>query len=180
MRLARFFRDEAADLRARGGDGRPPRVLDLGCGRGGYVEALNRFGVVAVGVDGDAVIGRSLPGTGILWDATVPFDLEGEHAAALGALCSLEEARGEGQGDLRLLTSLAVAGLGEADAEELLRHLCCGDLRCAAFGIIEEMSLGTLWRLPAAGDAEGIRKGTNGVSTNRVTPLQLLQRRPLC
>ena len=68
-RLVHFFLTEAARL------GHPPRVIDMGCGRGSYVEVFRSWGIPVMGVDGNAVILRSIQANGFLWDLTEPLDL---------------------------------------------------------------------------------------------------------
>jgi len=46
-RLVHFFLSEAARL------GHPPRILDMGCGRGSYVEVFKSWGLPVMGVDGN-------------------------------------------------------------------------------------------------------------------------------
>ena len=45
-RLVHFFLFEASRL------GHPPRILDMGCGRGSYVEVFKSWGLPVMGVDG--------------------------------------------------------------------------------------------------------------------------------
>jgi len=149
-RLARFFKDE---VKRAGGTGRPVRVIDLGCGRGSYVETLLRQGVVALGVGGDAVIGRTLPGHGLLTDPTEPLDLGHWHAAAETKFCRFGEPARSWANNMKLLSAMSTAGLPHADALALLRHMCCSDLRCMAYGV-SETALGTLWYRRASNDAE--------------------------
>ena len=65
VRLARFFRDDVDRAARRAGQkifrlpgqpARPARVLDMGCGRGSFVELFERFGLVAIGIDGDPIV----------------------------------------------------------------------------------------------------------------------------
>lgn len=90
VRLARFFRDDV-DRNARragqkifrleGQPARPGRVLDMGCGRGSFVELFERFGLVAIGIDGDPIVHRTLPKNSLVWDLTEPLDLPGIRAS---------------------------------------------------------------------------------------------------
>ena len=98
VRLARFFRDDV-DQAARGGGqrifrlpgrpARPARILDMGCGRGSYVELFERWGLVAIGVDGDNVVRRTLPKSSLVWDLTEPLDLPGIRASEAEGFRSL-------------------------------------------------------------------------------------------
>ena len=99
VRLARFFRDDV-DRAARRSSGprifqlagrpaRPARVLDMGCGRGSYVELFERWGLVAIGVDGDVVVRRTLPKSSLVWDLTEPLDLPGIRTSEAEGFLSL-------------------------------------------------------------------------------------------
>ena len=107
VRLARFFRDDV-DRAARrcgqrifrqpGRPARPARVLDMGCGRGSYVELFERWGLVAIGVDGDVVVRRTLPKSSLVWDLTEPLDLPGIRASEAEGFRSLIPAGLSGDG----------------------------------------------------------------------------------
>eukprot|EP00439_Symbiodinium_sp_Y106_P055583 s2152_g7.t1 len=90
VRLARFFRDDVDRAARRAGQkifrlpgqpARPARVLDMGCGRGSFVELFERFGLVAIGIDGDPIVRRTLPKSSLVWDLTEPLDLPGIRAS---------------------------------------------------------------------------------------------------
>eukprot|EP00439_Symbiodinium_sp_Y106_P033354 s4116_g3.t23 len=68
-RLVHFLLEEAIRL------GHPPRVLDMGCGRGSYVEFLRSWGIPVMGVDGNSIVLRTIQENGFLWDLTEPLDL---------------------------------------------------------------------------------------------------------
>ena len=78
-RLVHFLLAESSGL------GHPARVVDMGCGRGSYVEFFKSWGLPVVGIDGNAVITRSIRFNSFLYDLTTPLDLK----EALGTRGSL-------------------------------------------------------------------------------------------
>lgn len=56
-RFVHFFLSEAVRL------GHPPRIIDMGCGRGSYVEVFKSWGLPVMGIDGNL----SIP----WWDAVL-------------------------------------------------------------------------------------------------------------
>ena len=56
-RFVHFFLAEAIRL------GHPPRILDMGCGRGSYVEVFKSWGLPVMGIDGNL----SIPNIGSCW-----------------------------------------------------------------------------------------------------------------
>ncbi|CAJ1336199.1 unnamed protein product [Effrenium voratum] len=69
-RLVHFLLAESSGL------GHPARVVDMGCGRGSYVEFFKSWGLPVVGIDGNAVITRSIRFNSFLYDLTTPLDLK--------------------------------------------------------------------------------------------------------
>eukprot|EP00913_Durusdinium_trenchii_P012969 g12178.t1 len=69
-RVVHFFLSEAVRL------GHPPRLVDMGCGRGSYVEVFKSWGFPVIGIDGNAVITRSIAKHSFLWDLTDRIDLK--------------------------------------------------------------------------------------------------------
>lgn len=69
-RFVHFFLSEAIRL------GHPPRIIDMGCGRGSYVEVFKSWGLPVMGIDGNTVITRSVRVNSFLWDLTEPLDLK--------------------------------------------------------------------------------------------------------
>ena len=49
-RFVHFFLSEAIRL------GHPPRIIDMGCGRGSYVEVFKSWGLPVMGIDGNLSI----------------------------------------------------------------------------------------------------------------------------
>ncbi|CAE8700605.1 unnamed protein product, partial [Polarella glacialis] len=164
-RLARFFRADVAAGIERAGDrrGRPAKVLDMGCGRGSYVELLRARGLVAVGLDGDPIIQRTLPKHGLLWDLTQPLDLPWLRAeatlAARGFVLPLwgDTLNGTDSAELDLDANFDSTGPGTASAgscafsdsylasdedEDLTMHL-----GMQMIGSGDEHSMALLWHL---------------------------------
>ena len=50
-------------------------LMDFGAGRGETVDVLVRAGVAAVGLDGNHIVRRTLPGRGVVADLAAPLDL---------------------------------------------------------------------------------------------------------
>ncbi len=75
-RLVHFFLSEAARL------GHPPRILDMGCGRGSYVEVFKSWGLPVMGIDGTSTF-LSVEG---LWQFFGPCNCIRETYALLGGI----------------------------------------------------------------------------------------------
>lgn len=154
-RLAHLFHAEGARL------GHPPRILDFGCGRGSYVEAFNFWSIPAVGIDGNSIIGRTLPHHSIQWDLTEPIDFGDLHGPGRLVHCQFVEVLGEDVPALSKVVQKSMGvdqplGLGvmefingldrvvvkspdrsyegeSIDATEFIQHFCCADPRCAGY-----------------------------------------------
>ncbi|CAE7822693.1 hypothetical protein AK812_SmicGene15013 [Symbiodinium microadriaticum] len=126
-RLVHFLLEEAIRL------GHPPRVLDMGCGRGSYVEVLRSWGIPVMGVDGNAIVLRTIQENGFLWDLTEPLDLRKAFGPQVSSRQACEFELDEG--DRRQVREL----------QQQLSELSGSDLRLGILSIIPYLLQTDYW-----------------------------------
>ena len=116
-------------------------VIDFGAGRGETVDALVKAGLAAVGVDGNYIVRRTLPGLGVVADLAAPLDLAGVQRVFQPYVFDSEGVRGSSPRCTFERRSFAAAppldllrlGKKAEPPVSVLEYLCCEDAFCRGF-----------------------------------------------